>query len=62
MLLKLGWREIFGSCERNINGMGQGGGDGDGRRMCLEMEQTGLAGVDGEGKRNLGKLGFGMRV
>lgn len=51
MVLKLGWREIFGSCERNINVW-----------MCLEVEQTGLVGVDGEGKRNLGKLGFGMRV
>lgn len=28
-MLQLVWREIFGSCERNINGMGQGGGDGD---------------------------------
>lgn len=24
------------------------------RRMCLEVEQIGLAGVEGEGERNLG--------
>lgn len=32
MVLTVGWREIFGSCERDINDMGQGGGGGDGEK------------------------------
>lgn len=38
-----GWREIFGSFERDINGLDQEGGAEVEKRMCLEVEPTGFA-------------------
>lgn len=53
-VIQQGWREISGSFERD-SGLDQGGGGRDGeQRVCLEVEQTGLAGVEGEGEKNLG--------